>query len=165
MSTTQSARFLPPLRLPHHREVVGAKLVEVLHDLLALALIGKQLHWMAVGPLAHSLHLQLDELVTSWGQLADEVAERATALGVSVDGQAAGVSSGSALTPVAPTPVDGTVLLHEITHRVAEVSERARAHLVPVGDLDPVSQATLVDVVAALEKQQWLLRVQIDDHT
>jgi len=36
------------------------------------------LQWMAVGPLSHSLQLQLGELVDSWRSLADDVAERAS---------------------------------------------------------------------------------------
>ena len=53
-----------------------------------LSLIGKQLHWTVVGPDFRPLHLQLDELVDSWRELSDTVAERAVALGVMPDGQA-----------------------------------------------------------------------------
>lgn len=34
-----------------------------------------------VGPLFRPLHLQLDELIDSWRELADTVAERAVAIG------------------------------------------------------------------------------------
>ena len=60
---------------------IGRELQATLHDLVNLALIGNQLHWAVVGPLFRPLHLQLDELVDSWRELADAIAERAVALG------------------------------------------------------------------------------------
>ena len=65
-----------------------------LHELVDLSLIGKQLHWSVVGPLFRPLHLQLDELVDSWRELSDSVAERAVALGFVPDGQARAVVVG-----------------------------------------------------------------------
>ena len=41
-----------------------------------LSLQDKQLHWTVVGPLFRPLHLQIDELVEAWRELADTVAER-----------------------------------------------------------------------------------------
>jgi len=76
MNSLTAANYLPPLDNPHERAAVGHELAAVLHDLVALSLTGKQLHWMATGPLSHSLHLQLDELVESWRSMADTVAER-----------------------------------------------------------------------------------------
>jgi starvation-inducible DNA-binding protein len=160
MESMATSSYLPALGEPHERDGVGQELANVLHDLVALALTGKQLHWMAVGPLSHSLHLQLDELVESWRTLADTVAERAVALGHPVSGQAAAVAAGSALTPVAAAPIEDRVVIHEVTRRVAAVAERVRARLQPIGEVDLVSQEVLIDLVRALEKQQWLLRVQ-----
>lgn len=160
MDSIATSSYLPALAEPHERDGVGRELAAVLLDLVALSLTGKQLHWMAVGPLSHSLHLQLDELVDSWRTLADTVAERAVALGHAVDGQATAVAAGSQLTPVAPGPVEDRVLVHEVTHRIATVAERVRARMEVIGDVDLVSQDVLIDVVRELEKQQWSLRVQ-----
>lgn len=52
------------------------------------SLIGKQAHWNVEGRHFRSVHLFLDELVESWLGFADQVAERAVALGASPDGQA-----------------------------------------------------------------------------
>jgi starvation-inducible DNA-binding protein len=71
---------LPVLDEPHEREAVGHELETTLHELVDLSLIGKQLHWAVVGPLFRPLHLHLDELVDSWRELSDTVAERAVAL-------------------------------------------------------------------------------------
>ena len=46
-----------------------------------------------VGPLFRPLHQQLDELVDSWRELADTVAERAVAIGFCPDGQSATVAA------------------------------------------------------------------------
>lgn len=60
-------------------------------------MLGKQLHWNVVGPLFRPLHLQLDELIDSWRELADLVAERAVAIGFAPDGQSATVAADSPL--------------------------------------------------------------------
>jgi starvation-inducible DNA-binding protein len=115
------------------------------------------------GPLFKSLHLQLDELVDSWRELADTVAERAVALGFVPDGQAQAVTAASQLTPVPQGPMDDHVVVREITRRLADVSERVRARLEAVGAVDLASQDVLIEVVRELEKQQWMLRVQLGE--
>ena len=89
-----------------------------------MSLIGKQLHWAVSGPLFNSLHLQLDELVDSWRELADTVAERAVALGFVPDGQAQAVAAALQLAPIPQGPVEDHVAVREVTRRFAHVSER-----------------------------------------
>ena len=43
------------------------------------------------------------------------------------------------------------------------LAERVRARLEPVGEVDLVSQNVLVEVVRKLEKQQWMLRIQLEE--
>jgi starvation-inducible DNA-binding protein len=50
-------------------------------------------HWNVVGPRFRSVHLHLDNVVTTARQYSDTVAERAAALGVNPDGRAAGVAA------------------------------------------------------------------------
>src|ERR671922_2638408 len=97
MASVGTSSHLPTLAVPHEREGVGRELQAVLVELVDLSLIGKQLHWAVTGPLFRPLHLQLDELVDSWRELADTIAERAVALGYVPDGQARAVAAGSAL--------------------------------------------------------------------
>ncbi len=68
-------------------------------DLLDLSLLAKQAHWNLYGPQFRSLHLQFDEVVTIVRAQADEVAERASTIGASPDGQAATIASSSSLPP------------------------------------------------------------------
>ena len=50
--------------------------------------------------------------------------------------------------------------MRELTHRIAEVSERARGRMDRLGELDAASQDVVIEVVRALEEQQWMLRAQ-----
>jgi starvation-inducible DNA-binding protein len=164
MNSPATSTYLPPLEVNHEREGAGQELQATLHRLVDLSLIGKQLHWAVVGPLFRPLHLQLDELVDSWRELADTVAERAVALGFVPDGQAKAVAAGSQLAAVAPTALEDHLVVRELTHRIAEVSEQVRDRMNRLGDADLVSQDVLIEVVRELEKQQWMLRAQLGEH-
>jgi starvation-inducible DNA-binding protein len=164
MASPATSTYLPTLEVPREREGVGQELQATLHELIDLSLIGKQLHWAIVGLLFRPLHLQLDELVDSWHELSDTVAERAVALGFVPDGQASAVAAGSPLAPVARGALEDHVVVRELTHRVAEVSERVRVRMNRLGDADLASQDVLIEVVRELEKQQWMLRAQLGEH-
>ena len=164
MASPATSTYLPALEVPHEREGVGQELQATLLELLDLSLIGKQLHWTVVGPLFGPLHLQLDELVESWRELSDTVAERAVALGFIPDGQAGAVVAGSQPAPVARDSLEDHVVVRDLTHRVAEVSERVRNRMNRLGDADVASQDVLIEVVRELEKQQWMLRAQLGEH-
>src|SRR3954463_2613266 len=69
------------------RETVAEALQSTLVDLLGVSLIGKQAHWNIVGPRFRSIHLQLDEVVSTARSFSDTVAERAAALGLPPDGR------------------------------------------------------------------------------
>lgn len=159
MTSIATSTHLPPLGA-HVRDEVGHELQATLAELVDLSLIGKQLHWTVVGPLFRPLHLQLDELVDSWRELGDTVAERAVAIGFIPDGQAKAIAAGSDLAPVERDALEDHVVVREITNRLAEVSERIRGRMDRLGELDIASQDVLIEIVRALEEQQWMLRAQ-----
>jgi starvation-inducible DNA-binding protein len=160
MASTASATHLPPLG-SHVREEVGNELQATLVELLDLALVGKQLHWNLVGRLFHPLHLQLDELVDSWHELADTVAERAVAIGFTPDGQAAAIASGSELAAIERSPIDDQTVVRDLAHRLAYVAEQMRTRMDRLGELDAASQDVLIEVVREVEKQLWMVRAQL----
>ena len=164
MDSPATSTYLPTLEVPHEREGVGQELEATLHELIDLSLTGKQLHWAIIGTVFRPLHLQLDEFVESWQELSDTVAERAVALGFVPDGQATAVAAGSQLAPVARGSVEDHVVVRELTHRVADVSERVRDRMNRLGEVDLASQDVLIEVVRALEEQQWMLRAQLGNH-
>ena len=157
-STTQSAH-LPALGA-HQREEVGNQLQAMLVELIDLALVGKQLHWNITGPLFRPLHEQLDELVDSWRQLSDVVAERAVALGYVPDGQAAAVAAITELKPIERGALDDHVVIRELSERLNDFADRARERMDKLGEIDAASQDVIIEVVRALEQQLWMVRVQ-----
>ena len=57
--------------------------------------------------------------------------------------------------------IEDHAVVRELAHRIAEVSEIARTRMDRLGELDAASQDVLVDVVRALEEQQWMVRAQL----
>src|SRR5207237_1661515 len=108
-----SAAHMPPLGT-HEREEIGRELQATLVELIDLSLLGKQLHWSVVGPHFRPLHLYLDELVDSWRELADAVAERAVALGAWPDGQARTVAADSPIAPLERGAIADRQLVREL---------------------------------------------------
>jgi starvation-inducible DNA-binding protein len=163
IESVASSAQLPPLDNPNERAAVGGELQVVLLDLIDLSLIGKQLQWSVVGPAAHGVQLFLDELVEEWRELADAVAERAVTLGFVPDGHSSAVANGARVESVAVRPLADHAVVWELGRRVAAVAELIRSRLNAIGAADVVTHDVLVRVVGMLEKQQWLLRVQLGE--
>ena len=142
------------------RRAVGGELQATLLELIDLSLWGKQLHWTVVGPLFRALHERLDELVGSWRDLADTVAERAVAIGYWPDAQAGAVAATHERREAEGAVEDRTVL-RLLAARLTEVSARARERVDRLGELDPISQDVLIEVVRELEQQLWMSRAQL----
>ncbi|MFI6874872.1 DNA starvation/stationary phase protection protein [Streptomyces sp. NPDC050400] len=131
-------------------------------DLLDLSLLAKQAHWNLYGPQFRSLHLQVDEVVTIVRAQADEVAERASTIGVSPDGQAATIASSSGLPSFPPGRIKdteaATTLMSAMSTMINRLHDRAEA----TGSTDPVTQDLLIGITGTLEKQYWMLRAGTD---
>jgi starvation-inducible DNA-binding protein len=160
MTPTSSPTNVPAIGA-HERDAVGSELQAMLVELVDLSLLGKQLHWSVVGRDFRPLHLQLDEIVDSWRDLADTIAERAVAIGYFPDGQAGAVAAAGAVAPVERGPIEDIDLLRALTHRLGEVAERARGRMDRLGELDAASQDAVIEVVRALEEHLWMIRAQL----
>jgi starvation-inducible DNA-binding protein len=160
MASQSQQAHLPALD-HHHRDEAGRELQATLVELIDLSLIGKQLHWNIYGRPFKPLHEHLDELVDSWRDLSDTVAERAVALGVAPDGRVATVSADSGIDAVDAGSLDTDRATHELVARLADVTERIRSRMDRLGELDLASQDVLVEIVRELEKQLWMLRVSL----
>ncbi|AVM65841.1 DNA starvation/stationary phase protection protein [Dietzia sp. oral taxon 368] len=141
------------------QEAVTNALQESLVDLIDLSLVAKQAHWSVVGPRFRSIHLALDEVVADARTFVDEVAERATAVGVSPDGRSATVAANSALDEVSAefTSDDKVVLV--MTEALEAAIKRLRANIGKVGD-DPVTEDLLIGISARLEQLHWMWQAQ-----
>ena len=160
MASIAHEAHLPALG-QHQREEVGRELQATLVELIDLSLIGKQLHWNIFGRPFKPLHEHLDELVDSWRELSDTVAERAVALGFAPDGQVAAVNDGSEIASVDSGSLDTDTATRELVERLADVTERIRGRMDRLGELDLASQDVLIETIRELEKQQWMLRVSL----
>jgi starvation-inducible DNA-binding protein len=160
MDTAATDSHLPAIA-SHQRAEVGRLLQETLVELVDLSLLGKQLHWNVFGPHFRTLHLHLDELVDAWRDLSDSVAERSVALGIPPDGRSGTVAGSSGVAAVDGGALRDEVVVRELADRLAGVAERIRERMDRLGELDAVTQDLLIEVVAALEEQLWMVRAQL----
>jgi starvation-inducible DNA-binding protein len=159
MSSTLSQDHHPTLR-HEERLAIGAELQETLVVLTDLSLLGKQAHWNIVGPNFRSLHLQLDELIDAWRLAADAVAERAVALGYSPDGRAGTVAEHSKLTPLPEGQLLDRDVVTAFTGLLTDAIGAIRERMDRLEDVDAVTADILHGVVAGLEENLWMIRVQ-----
>lgn len=148
-----------PLENSKVETAVAEHLQPLLVDLTALALNGKQAHWHVTGQQFLPVHEQLDAIVTDAREWADMVAERAIALGKPVDARPDAVAA----TRVQPVP-DGWLAADKAIVALADeirgITERTRAGLDRLGELDPVTQDLVIEVLRGLEKHLWMLQAQ-----
>ncbi len=149
----------PTLRHPE-REAIGAELQDILTVLIDLSLAGKQAHWNIVGPHFRSLHLQLDEMIDAWRDASDLVAERSVALGHAPDGRAATVASQSRLEALPAGPIADRDVISAFTGLLTDSVSSIRERMDRLEDVDAVTADLLHGVVAKLEENLWMIRVQ-----
>jgi len=142
------------------QKVAGAALQQSLVDLIDLSLVTKQVHWAVVGPRFRSVHLALDEVVTDARTFTDEVAERATAIGVMPDGRATTVAADSALADVSGDFTSDEDVVDITTAALAATVKRMRKNIAKVGDADPVTEDLLIGITARLEQLHWMWQAQ-----
>jgi starvation-inducible DNA-binding protein len=141
-------------------KTVADSLQGALVDLVDLALVAKQVHWNVVGPRFRSVHLQLDEVVDTARTHSDTVAERASALGVSPDGRAATVASGSGIGEVPGGWVKDEDAVRVLVAALGAVITRMRERVQNTAEPDPVSQDILIQITADLEKHHWMFQAE-----
>jgi starvation-inducible DNA-binding protein len=157
--TTLSIDHHPTLR-DVDREAIGTELQGVLAILIDLSLTGKHAHWNVQGPNFRPLHLHLDELIDDWRDAADTVGERAVALGHAPDGRTATVATQSLLPQLDAGPQLDRELLLALTRILTEAIGPIRERMDRLEDVDTVTADILHGVVAKLEEQAWMIRVQ-----
>jgi starvation-inducible DNA-binding protein len=142
------------------RKTVGEALQGALVDLVDLSLLGKQVHWNIIGPRFRSIHLQLDEVVTATRTASDNVAERASALGISPDGRAGTVARTSGIDTVTDGWVKDTEVVEIIVAALGSVITRMRERIAATDEPDAVTQDLLIGITAELEKQHWMFQAE-----
>ncbi|ACU98583.1 Dps family protein [Saccharomonospora viridis] len=142
------------------KEVTANVLQSTLVDLIDLSLIAKQAHWNVVGRHFRSVHLQLDELVSAARRFVDDVAERASAIGVSPNGKAKTVVENSSL-PEYPESWQSTDLtVDKIVDTLGRLIQRLRMGIDETDKSDLVTQDLLIEIAEEMEKQHWMWQAQ-----
>jgi len=142
------------------RESIGIELQGILAILIDLSLTGKHAHWNVQGPHFRSLHLQLDEMIDAWREAADAVGERAVALGHPPDGRTPTIAAQTGLPQLEPGPQRDHELVVLLTRILTEAIGTVRERMDRLEDVDTVTADLLHGVVATLEEQAWMIRVQ-----
>jgi len=135
-------------------------LQDLLVDLVALSLQGKQLHWHVQGKDFRSVHLQIDEVVESARTYSDQVAERAVTLGNAVDGTPEAVAKEHGLPGLPEGWVKDEDAVRMLADAVQAVVDRGR-ELIEASEDEPVTQDLVIGIVGGLEKHLWMLRSQL----
>jgi starvation-inducible DNA-binding protein len=143
------------------RDATGVVLQEALVDLIDLSLVAKQAHWNVVGQNFRSVHLQLDELVVATRKYMDQVAERASAIGVSPDGRASTVAKDSGVPDFATGWRDDHGIIVAIVGAIDSVVKRMRARIKTTEDTDLVTQDLIIELTAKLEEARWMWQAQL----
>ena len=136
-------------------------LQRVLTDLIALELVGKQIHWNVVGPNFRDIHLNLDDVVDIAREGSDEVAERMRAINAVPDGRPGTIAAATTV-PAAP---EGEILTSEGVAYIVSAIEAVVATLRGVDEdvdaEDPTSSGIVEDLIGKLEQQAWFLSAEI----
>ncbi|MFE9445130.1 DNA starvation/stationary phase protection protein [Streptomyces sp. NPDC006602] len=142
------------------RDTTGALLQSTLVDLLDLSLLAKQAHWNVYGRSFRAIHLQLDEVVTTARDYADQVAERAAAVGVSPDGRAVTVAEHSGLPAFVAGWIEDGKVVEALVQIFSTLVGRMRTRIDEAGRSDTVTQDLFISLTAALEKQSWMFQAE-----
>lgn len=136
---------------------VAQYLSPVVHDLVALAVNGKQAHWHVRGENFVGVHEFLDVIVANAQDAADTVAERIVALGLPIDAR---ISTVAARTTT-PTLSDGfqqsDVTVREVVAQLDATLETVYAAVKGLDDIDLVSQDVVIAIAQQLDKDRWFL--------
>lgn len=119
--TPASSRFFPTQN--YLSEQVRTTTVELLNqtltDTIDLLTQVKAAHWNVKGPNFYSLHLLFDEIAEDLEEHADDIAERATALGGEAKATARIAASKSRIPELPPDPVAGHEFVQVLADRLA----------------------------------------------
>lgn len=144
------------------RRKLAALLNARLADAIDLKLQAKQAHWNVKGPQFFSLHELFDKVAEEADGFADEIAERATALGGTAEGTLAAVSGHTSL-PVWPaTIVRGRDYVEALAGTLASFGKVVRLSIDQAEELGDADTADLFTGVSrAADKLLWFVEAHV----
>ena len=158
-STLLAERSLPGLTGAVRDDLVAGlnQSVAILTD---LAIGYKQAHWNLVGRDFIQLHELTDRLAAEAHTHTDTVAERALALGGTVDGTLQAAAEVSPLPAFPRRERDATRLVEELLGRLDVAVQTMRGSMDASAN-EPNTQDVYVEILRALEKDRWMLQAHL----
>jgi starvation-inducible DNA-binding protein len=158
-SKTQAPRFKTSNDLSQETRAGVIELLNArLADCFDLYSHAKQAHWNVKGHKFTSLHELFDDIAKSLGKFADEIAERAVALGGYATGTVRMAASASQLPEYPTDAVDGFEHLDAMIQRVSMFGKALRESIDRCDDLDDDdTEDLLVDISRVMDKHLWFL--------
>ncbi|MFD7713883.1 Dps family protein [Streptomyces sp. NPDC059785] len=162
MSTSETPKYT----VPGLSTQDGGKVIDLLrlrlHALNDLSLTLKHVHWNVVGPHFIAVHEMLDPQVDRVREMADDTAERISALG--------GVPGGTPGLIVAERTwddydvgrADAIAHLGALDLVYTGIIEAHREAVTEVGKTDPVTEDLLIEHLRSLEQFQWFVRAHLE---
>lgn len=136
---------------------VAQYLTPVVHDLVALAVNGKQAHWHVRGENFMGVHEFLDDIVAHAQDASDTVAERIVALGLPIDARVGTVAERATTPSLSVGFQKSTVTVREMVAQLDATLETVYAAVKGLDDIDLVSQDIVIAVAQQLDKDRWFL--------
>lgn len=138
------------------RESVIAVLNQQLADVLDLGLQAKQAHWNVKGPHFIALHELFGEIASEMDEFADDLAERAVALGGIAGGTIQCVSLASRLAAYPHGAQSAREHLAALAAALARFGQSTREAIRAADEMDDAGTADLFTAVSrATDKQLW----------
>lgn len=132
----------------------------VVHELVALAVNGKQAHWHVRGHNFIEVHEYLDQVVEHAQDAADLAAERVIALGLPIDARLETVAKAGAVNPKAGfKQADETIA--DVVAQIDLTTEKVNAAITGLAELDPASQDIAISIRQTLDKDRWFLSAHL----
>lgn len=136
---------------------VSQYLTPVVHNLIALAVDGKQAHWHVRGENFIGVHEFLDDLVDHAQEGADTIAERIVALGMPIDARIGTVASATSLPSLSDGFSQSDRTVREVVAQIDATLETVYAAVEGLDDIDLVSQDLVIALAEQLDKDRWFL--------
>jgi len=136
---------------------VAQYLTPVVHDLIALAVNGKQAHWHVRGENFIGVHEYIDQIVAHAQAATDTVAERIVALGLPVDARICTVAARTSLPELSDGFQQSSKTVRELVAQLDATLATIYRAIDGLDDIDPVSQDIVIAVAQELDTDRWFL--------
>ena len=158
---------MPQFTVPGMTDKEGREVADLLQKQLStyndLHLTLKHVHWNVVGPNFIGVHEMIDPQVELVRGYADEVAERAAALGASPQGTPGAIIKDRTWDDysVGRDTVQAHLAALDLVY--TGIIEDTRKAIDRLDELDPVTQDLLIGHAGELEKFQWFVRAHLEN--